>query len=504
MTTAGRSAARERRVTTWLLFGGVFACYVVLQSGSIAGEGYTGEEIVSGVRILGALQAWIHHQPTPAIEWSRHGPLPVLFDLPFLAAGRAFLVSVDYALSIQPMLLSAAIVAVTFLWIRRLATPAVALLLACIAAFGTMLWPYAYIGLETKQSFAVLLAGYAGLACAPRRTWPRTVAFAVVCGLAVALKSTGAILVPAIVFIVYVQFRRDERVQWLKCAAVAAVMMALYLASAHGRALYWTPRGGGFANLRQFLIGSPLDIAINVIGIFGSPSKGLFVYVPVLLAAIAAIPAAWRRSRDLTLFALLVTVGTCAFLCVLKYPADEVWGSRYLHVAIAPWLVVIGAAWPVYRRDRHLVVSALGAIGVPIAFLGSFYYYGLPLAAATTVNQNTLEWLTGDRTWNPIVFNGRLFHIWMDGGTEPVLWTPSHIWAWTPPPGPDPTKRAIDLRPYSQPQSFLPRFWRAPFTGAPLRIKRASELALAIGPILLIVVVARTRRIRDVQPETAP
>jgi hypothetical protein len=40
-----------------------------------------------------------------------------------------------------------------------------------------MLWPYAYIGLEPKQSFFVLFAGYLALANGKIRTWPRLILF---------------------------------------------------------------------------------------------------------------------------------------------------------------------------------------------------------------------------------------------------------------------------------------------------------------------------------------
>ena len=56
-------------------------------------------------------------------------------------------------LSFQPVLLTAGIVTVLYLWLRKLCSPMVSLLLTFTGAFGTMLWPYAYISLETKLSF---------------------------------------------------------------------------------------------------------------------------------------------------------------------------------------------------------------------------------------------------------------------------------------------------------------------------------------------------------------
>jgi hypothetical protein len=49
---------RDRHVTAWLLFAGLFACYFTLHPGSMVGQGYTGEEIASGVRMLDVVDAW--------------------------------------------------------------------------------------------------------------------------------------------------------------------------------------------------------------------------------------------------------------------------------------------------------------------------------------------------------------------------------------------------------------------------------------------------------------
>ncbi len=77
------------------------------------------------------------------------------------------------------------------------------------------------------------------------------------------------------------------------------------------------------------------------------------------------------------------------------------------------------------------------------------------------------------------------------------MWTPSHFWMWAPPVGGDPTKRAIDIRPYSQPQSFLVRFWRVPVTGTAHTIFRTAQITLVLGPLLLIWAAIQTRRERE-------
>ena len=477
--------------TAWLLFLGLSASYICLSPGSIAGQGYAAEEIDSGLRILAVASAWIKGHPVPPMIWSRHGPVPVLFDLPFLKAGKLF-VSPDFMLSFQPALLTAALVTILFLWLRKLCSPGMSLFLTLTAAFGTMLWPYAYIGLETKQSLFVFLAGYLALAGGKIRTWPRLVPFAVVCGLALAAKSTGVILWPVIAYLVYVQFRGEWREQRNQVLALILVIGAIWALGHWGSNRYWDPRGGGAGSFRLWMIDSPLQYFINLIGILGSPSKGFFVYAPVLLASLYAVPLAFRTHRPLAIFALLVAGCTLGFICLLTSPADEVWGARYMHVAIAPLVLCIGAAFPTFAWRRYAAIGLLSVIGLAISFLGAFYYYGQIDFAAAKEGQNVMEWLTGDSSWNPIEFDVRLFRAWLfDHGGAPDLWTPKHTWVWTPPPDAPPW-RSIDLRDYCQPQSFMLRFWRVPKSGVVLRIFVTYVSALVLAVLLLIWVVSRT------------
>jgi hypothetical protein len=478
------------RKTALILFFGLFAFYLSLSPSSIAGQGYTGEEITSGLRMLAVVNAWVKGRPLPPMQWSRHGPLPVLFDLPFIKLGKMF-VSPDFVLSFQPVLITAALVTVLYLWLRKLCSPQVSLLLTLTGAFGTMLWPYAYISLETKLSFFLLLAGYLGLAGGSIYGWTRLLLFAASCGLAVTLKSTGIVLFPAIAYLVYVQFRDDWQSRRAQALAVVLVIGGVWAAGALGRSLFWGPRGGGLHNIRFWLTDSPFQYFSNIIGIFGSPNKGLFIYAPALLASLYALPRAFRTHRHTVVFALLVTGGTVALLSALISPSDEVWGSRYMHLVIAPLIVCIGAAWPRLEWRIHVPLTALAAMGLVISFLGAFYYYGLLDFAAKKAGQNTLEWITGDYDWNHVQFNARLFRVWLSGATTPVAWTPEHIWIWSPPPN-APTWQTLDLRDFCQPQSFMVRFWHVPKQGVVLTIFRIYVTSLFLGLVFLTWAVVRT------------
>jgi hypothetical protein len=443
--------------------------------------------------MLSVVTAWMKGHPVPAMIWSRHGPVPVLFDLPFLKLGK-FLVSPDFTLSFSPVLFTAGLLTILFLWLRRLCSPGMSLFLVLTAAFGTMFWPYAYIGLETKQSFFVLLAGYLALAGGKIRTWPRFLLFATACALAMTVKATGITLWPVIAYLIYIQFRGEWRSQRAQIGVSVLIIGAIWIFSHWGTNAYWGPLGGGANNFRFWLIDSPLQFFTNAIGLFGSPTKGLLVYAPVLIASIYAVPRAFRTNRELVIYALLVTGCTLGLLSLMTQPADEVWGCRYLHLTIAPLILCVGAASPRFRWRRDLALVILAVVGIAVSFLGAFYYYGVRDSAMTEARQNTLEWMTGDPVWNQVVFSARLFRVWLyDRGTEPVLWTPKHSWHWTPPPDTPPWK-TINLRDYCQPQSLMLRFWHVPKSGVVLRIFATYVSSLILGVLLLAWVIVRTAR----------
>src|SRR5437867_2552530 len=125
------------------------------------------------------------------------------------------------------------------------------------------------------------------------------------------------------------------------------------------------------------------------------------------------------------------------------------------------------------------------------SFLGAFFYYGGRPGASEAAGQNTLEWLTGDSTWNEVIFDARLFRVWMKGGTDPVFWTPVHVWAWTPPKDAM-TWKSVNLRNYTEPQSFLLNRWNLHFEPAELMIFRICLVSVIVGPLLLLWVLART------------
>src|SRR5262245_45023297 len=98
------TSSRVRR-TALLLFLSLSACYFALAPGTIQGRGYTNDDLNAGMRMLESFNAWVKGRTVPPILWTRHGPVPVLVDLPFIKIGK-LAISPDFVLSLQPVLLT--------------------------------------------------------------------------------------------------------------------------------------------------------------------------------------------------------------------------------------------------------------------------------------------------------------------------------------------------------------------------------------------------------------
>ena len=509
---------RDTRAVAALLFVSVALIYLSLSPGTISSMGYTGEEIVatrelftapakflSGPSALGPRPSEIVEKP----RYSRNGPVPLLVHGPFYAAGS--LISggdplwIDRVVAIEPVILSALMVMIVFAWSHRLTNRVGwSLVLALSLAFATMIWPYAYIGLETTQSLSLLVAAWIALQNRCTRSWPRTIAFAVACTFAVSAKSTGAFLVPAVGFLLWRYFERAESRWGLpeispKSFFTATLISLVFLGNAYYRGLFWADYGGTKNFVAAWLADGPLSFALNLVSFLFSANKGLFVFAPLTLLALTVLPRVFVTHRWLVVFAFLTLGGLAGGFSLLRNWADETWGPRYLHSAIAPLVLCVAASRgsEVWRWARHAAFAALIAIGAYVSFLGAFFSYGSLHAAQHATGQQTLEAIQYDPVWNHIRFNDRLLAIWLRSDEPPphrTWWTAEHRWFFTAPRGAQPWK-SVDLLNHANPQSSMIRTLEAPhrrpIDQAWLWFYVACAIAGAVGLIATIVMATR-------------
>ena len=497
------------------LFLGLTLTYLSLSPGAISGMGYTMEEMRAGNGLIRKFDNLIHGRNAPAnIRWSRNGIVPVVLNIPFLLIGEADAFhnqfSQERVLGAEPVIDTALLLTIAFLWFRRLTnSQSVSLLLTLAAGFGTLIWPYAYVGLETKQSLFLLLAAYLALASEAPRSWWRALTFAGVCACAVGAKSTGAFVVPAVLFLCWCYVGGDiwSRLRNRKLWVILAVIFGVFLVNAYYRSIFWSHVGGAQKFILGWMIQDPVSYFVNVVSLFGSPNKALFLFVPVTIICLGILPAAYRANRDLTIFALLTLGGLVGGFAFLTNWADETYGPRYLHSALVPLLLCFAAVYGTLSRPARWAFYALAILGIYPAFMGALFRYGALHEVQQFTRQNTLQALQGDIVWNHIRFDSKLFSIWAQKqwGLKPnPLWTPRHQWFYPPAPPGAPVDPQVDLSSWAHPQAVLLNAWNDELTGVAAVTWHIYFSCLAVGLMLLLVCVLEIRRSSDAAAVLVP
>ncbi len=169
--------------------------------------------------------------------------------------------------------------------------------------------------------------------------------------------------------------------------------------------------------------------------------------------------------------------------------ADETWGPRYLHCAVAPLLLCIAAPLRGARPSLFLrgLIGAAAAAGFAVSFLGAMFYYGELAGTAARTAPTSLQAYQGDPTWNHVAFNARLLKVWWRSrsptGSPPEWLPPPDGWDFAH-PGRKLAWESVDLRGVAVPQPLL---LRPPAAGDPQRgIRRACVALLIVGAFLLL------------------
>jgi len=488
-----------------LLLSGVALLYLALSPWRIYDRGYNGQDfraadagIRSGVGLL-AGRGW-----NPPSTWSRHGILGFASHVPFVVAG-GLLFGADTPgarvfASLEPLLETVALLGILLAWARRLGTPARALAVTLGAAFTTMLWPYAYIGLETTQSLALLAAGYLALASPPPFSRGRTAGFVTAAIFAVCAKSTGVFLVPAVAFLGFEFFRgrTEERPRKARVAMLAAALGTglVFAVNAWTREFFWRRFGGSWTNFRHSLIRDPFLFLAHAVSLVASPNKGLLFYAPLAVLGLFGLRRVVAGRPRTGAFVALTFGGLVAGFSLLKIWADETWGPRYLHAAVVPLMLCLAVpGGDAARVIRRLLATCAALLGGAVSLLGVLFVYGGPYDAASAAGQNTLEAIQGDVVWNPIRFAVRILGVALHpAGSH--LWVASHYWWFVRPPGSAP-EPVVDLAKYAHFQSRLLA------AGTPPGVRLSLSACAVAGAILVARAIRETRRESRAEPSPA-
>ncbi len=307
-------------------------------------------------------------------------PAPGVFAVPVFGAASFLWVAPPLLLlgKLTASAVAALSVGVMFAALRRTRLPVrTSVLLAVVYALATPVFAVASQALCQHPFSTLAVAGVVYAAVRVREGtpsgWPA--AGGVIAGLAVAVRPQTAIaLAPVVLYLLW----RGSGERGPLLAGGAAPLIATM---AHNIA--FTGRlGGGYAFAAETLEGVDLggNLFVGASGLLASPSRGLFVYVPVALFGVAGAVRAWRRRDPLLVAAALGIVGTVLlFGKFTTWWAGGTYGPRYL-VETMPLVVLL--LTPLFRppsmfgarRPWAALFLASAALSLVMQVIGVFSF----------------------------------------------------------------------------------------------------------------------------------
>jgi hypothetical protein len=253
---------------------------------------------------------------------------------------------------------------------------------AVTMAFGlaSIAWPYSkYCWSEPVTAWWLLLSVYAAFMAVRQKAATYCVVSGLSLGLAAASKMTTLAVFPGL-FAYLLLAHRGERRGWSLVLFSAALLLPL-------AGVGWAnhSRFGGIfkAGYDEWAGPSPVQLA-HYRGIFGlliSPGKSVFLYSPVMAAAVLAFGWFWSKFRsEALLFAFTFLVHVVLAGLFIHWHGDSAWGPRYL-VPVTSFLVIpIGAAlvWAegVWKKGAWFLFQAAFAAGVLVNVGAVLVNYG--------------------------------------------------------------------------------------------------------------------------------
>jgi hypothetical protein len=314
---------------------------------------------------------------------SRYPLLPGLLAVPIYAVPVALLggdswVRINVLAKLTASLIAALSVALVYLAAARLGPDTVALAVTLVYAIGTSAWSVASQGLWGHGPAALFLA--LSLVCllyAEERPWLLDAA-GLAAGLMLASRLITVFVAAALLgcALGYDRRRGMRALGW--CAVVAVPLLAYNV---------WTfgSLQGGYAQIHADFRNEGFSGTWTTLpweglaGLLVSPSRGLFLYSPILLATVLGIGPALRRGPHRRAFAWLVGGLGMSLLVISTYSvwyAGTSFGPRLFTDFMPAMVLFLVPAWRTLegRRSLAAVVMLLFAVSVGVQAVGAFYY----------------------------------------------------------------------------------------------------------------------------------
>ncbi len=245
-----------------------------------------------------------------------------------------------------------------------------AVLLSVAIGLGTLVWSYAHMFLFSELLTATLICAgvLSAMRCVSGRRWLAwSGAAGVLTTAAVFARATALpFIVPVGAYVLVMAWRRHGARRaagsTFAFAFAAACMLALL-----ALASWW--RYGSSTNVGYGETPAAFSVWTGLSGLLLSPGKSIFIYAPIALVALIAIPwAIRRRPGEVVLIITIALINLAIFAPVAIWSGDEAWGPRYMLITLPLFILILA---PVMNLPRWPAATAVaGSLGIIVASLG--------------------------------------------------------------------------------------------------------------------------------------
>jgi hypothetical protein len=316
--------------------------------------------------------------------YSGYGIALSLVMAPLYLAGRVFGFAAPGLMNLTDALLVAATGVVVFAMLRRRGcNDRLSSITTLVIVFGTPLLAYALTDFSEPGVALMIACAVYALDAVSRMSRVAAYGAGAAAGGAVLFRTDSLPMVAVPVAIALLVLSSDRWTDARRFAIGAASFAVIWMA--YNAARFGSPFASGYHN-------QPFNHGLlpGVYGLLLSPGRGVFVYVPVLLIAVAVIPKLRGRDRVLALLAVTLLVARLLMYATWwSWYAGDVWGPRFLMPVIPAFAPALASG--LERWQRSSVVRALIVGGVAIAAIGVVCtvrpaangYVGLPAAPSS-------------------------------------------------------------------------------------------------------------------------
>jgi hypothetical protein len=319
--------------------------------------------------------------------YSRTGLAQPLMEVPFYfvgqrlddltSNGRSYKWRLALLRLFNPLMSTLTVLAVFGLLLLRGRSVRRATGVATLCAIGTLVWPYAKIGMDTTLMATVAVAMLAA-AWAARQVSPRRFLIAGIAAAAATMtKPYGLMLLVGMLPLLGEPLRAQTR--GVATRALAALVLPV-LAAIVAVGWYNAYRTGSVTNFFHANPTQLLSTPFHAAGLLVSPGKGLLFYSPLVALGALGLRELWGEDRPLALAILLAVAVNVLIIAATLVWTDDTWGPRY--IIPTAWLLILPIAWWVRPGRRRAVLGLVTGLAVLVQCVGVFSRYDASTVAA--------------------------------------------------------------------------------------------------------------------------